>query len=56
MLPALVFDFCFIKDVAFVENYTAFEDRKLFRVFSVNVREECFPSEIIRAKISGENH
>lgn len=49
-------DFC-CEDAALLYHLRDFEEQILTsRVHSLNVREECFLSEIIPAKISGENH
>lgn len=50
------FQLLIYEDVAFDEKFTVFGDQRLFRARSVNLREECFPSEIIHAKICGESH
>lgn len=52
-LPALVFSFCVAETLYFSMTTTQFQRPKtVFRVRSLVVREECFLSEIIRAKIS----
>lgn len=52
----LGFNFWFMRTLLFGEKFTVFRDQRLFRARSVNLREECFPSEIIHAKICGESH